>query len=183
METARSPPDHGLSRRYWWIPRRDPTHFARRLADEMRARYLPLPYADASALSTGGSIRRRGVTDRLKWERDGTDWPNRAYSRFVNAGGLYWHVQVMGDGPVLLLIHGTGALHPFVSDTRYAVRITIHGDRSRFARSRLHGRTVIVVRLFTAGRGARTRGVASGAGVAASRGDRSLRWRPRSPSA
>ena len=27
----------------------------------------------------------------------------------VAAGGLRWHVQVAGDGPVLLLLHGTGA--------------------------------------------------------------------------
>lgn len=43
------------------------------------------------------------------WERDGRDWPNREASRFVHAGGLRWHVQVMGEGPVILLIHGTGA--------------------------------------------------------------------------
>lgn len=47
------------------------------------------------------------------WEREGRDWPNRAASRFVNAGGLRWHVQVMGPGdsgaPDLLLLHGTGA--------------------------------------------------------------------------
>ena len=36
-------------------------------------------------------------------------WPNRDFSRFVRAGGLNWHVQVMGAGPPLLLIHGTGA--------------------------------------------------------------------------
>lgn len=30
-------------------------------------------------------------------------------SRFVEAGGLRWHVQVMGSGPVALLLHGTGA--------------------------------------------------------------------------
>lgn len=46
---------------------------------------------------------------RLRWETDGLDWPNRASSRFVTAGGLSWHVQVMGDGPALLLAHGTGA--------------------------------------------------------------------------
>ncbi len=39
----------------------------------------------------------------------GRDWPNREASRFVNAGGLRWHVQVMGRGPVLLLLHGTAA--------------------------------------------------------------------------
>ncbi|MFL5253867.1 MAG: alpha/beta fold hydrolase BchO [Rhodopila sp.] len=43
------------------------------------------------------------------WERDGRDWPNRAASRFVTAVGLRWHVQIMGRGPVLLLLHGTGA--------------------------------------------------------------------------
>lgn len=37
------------------------------------------------------------------------DWPNRGHSRVVTAGGLRWHVQVAGTGPVLLLVHGTGA--------------------------------------------------------------------------
>jgi magnesium chelatase accessory protein len=45
----------------------------------------------------------------LDWARDGADWPNRASSRFVHAGGLDWHVQVMGSGDPLLLVHGTGA--------------------------------------------------------------------------
>jgi magnesium chelatase accessory protein len=43
------------------------------------------------------------------WETDGRDWPNREASRFVEAGGLRWHVQVAGAGPALLLLHGTGA--------------------------------------------------------------------------
>lgn len=46
---------------------------------------------------------------RLDWERDGRDWPNREHSRFVEAGGMQWHVQEMGSGPTLLLLHGTGA--------------------------------------------------------------------------
>lgn len=49
------------------------------------------------------------MSDRLTWERDGRDWPNRSASRFLRAGGLRWHVQVMGQGPALLLLHGTGA--------------------------------------------------------------------------
>jgi magnesium chelatase accessory protein len=48
------------------------------------------------------------------WEREGADWPNRQFSRFVEAGGVDWHVQVMGQGPALLLLHGTGgASHSF----------------------------------------------------------------------
>lgn len=45
----------------------------------------------------------------MDFERDGRDWPNRTASRFVVAGGITWHVQVMGAGPALLLVHGTGA--------------------------------------------------------------------------
>ena len=43
------------------------------------------------------------------WERDGRDWPNRESSQFVEAGGLQWHVQRLGQGPCLLLLHGTAA--------------------------------------------------------------------------
>lgn len=45
----------------------------------------------------------------MNWDHDGRDWPNREHSRFVEAAGLRWHVQQMGRGPVLLLLHGTGA--------------------------------------------------------------------------
>lgn len=43
------------------------------------------------------------------WDVEGADWPNRAFSRFVKAGGLNWHVQMAGEGPPILLLHGTGA--------------------------------------------------------------------------
>jgi magnesium chelatase accessory protein len=43
------------------------------------------------------------------WNDEGRDWPNRDASQFVHAAGLRWHVQQMGRGPVLLLIHGTSA--------------------------------------------------------------------------
>ncbi len=46
---------------------------------------------------------------KLSWSADGSDWPNRAASRFVSAAGYRWHVQLMGEGPVALLAHGTGA--------------------------------------------------------------------------
>ncbi|TJW92291.1 alpha/beta hydrolase, partial [Neisseria gonorrhoeae] len=49
------------------------------------------------------------MSDKPNWSVDGKDWPNRAASRFVDAAGLRWHVQMMGEGPVALLAHGTGA--------------------------------------------------------------------------
>jgi magnesium chelatase accessory protein len=57
----------------------------------------------------------------MDWQRDGKDWPHRELSRFVQAGGLRWHVQVFErvaqpvgsaaslSAPVVLLLHGTGA--------------------------------------------------------------------------
>ena len=76
--------------------------------------------------------------DALDWNRDGAAWPNHAVSRLVDAGGVRWHVQRMGRGPVLLLVHGTGAsthswraLMPLLA-TRFDVR------RLRPSRARLH---------------------------------------------
>jgi magnesium chelatase accessory protein len=47
--------------------------------------------------------------DRLDFDRDGRDWPHRSSSQFMEAGGVRWHVQTFGDGPDMLLLHGTGA--------------------------------------------------------------------------
>ena len=61
------------------------------------------------------------MSGQLNWETDGRDWPHRAASRFVAAGGLTWHVQEMGPkngpesapeingAPLIVLLHGTGA--------------------------------------------------------------------------
>jgi len=46
---------------------------------------------------------------RLDWNAEGLIWPHREASRFVASGGQRWHVQTMGSGPPLLLLHGTGA--------------------------------------------------------------------------
>lgn len=45
----------------------------------------------------------------LDWQRDGAIWPHREASTFVRTGAARWHVQRMGAGPPLLLLHGTGA--------------------------------------------------------------------------
>jgi magnesium chelatase accessory protein len=36
-------------------------------------------------------------------------WPHAAHSQFVRTPQMRWHVQTMGQGPVALLLHGTGA--------------------------------------------------------------------------
>jgi magnesium chelatase accessory protein len=47
----------------------------------------------------------------LDWARDGAGWPHPDASRFVDAGGLRWHLQRFGTpgAPIVLLLHGTGA--------------------------------------------------------------------------
>jgi magnesium chelatase accessory protein len=66
------------------------------------------------------------MIDAPVWERDGRDWPNRSASRFVEAGGLRWHVQRLGSGPPLLLVHGTGAsTHSYAA---LAPRLAQHFD-------------------------------------------------------
>ena len=84
-------------------------------ANAARGRLRPADAGRARACRSGGGDRLRvlalhpRMTSQLHWDRDGLDWPNRLHSRFVRAGGLEWHVQQMGEGPALLLIHGTGA--------------------------------------------------------------------------
>ena len=46
----------------------------------------------------------------MDWQAHRHDWPHAECSRFVEAGGVRWHVQQAGhQGPKVLLIHGTGA--------------------------------------------------------------------------
>jgi magnesium chelatase accessory protein len=47
--------------------------------------------------------------DEIDWLRERATWPLSARSRFISADGLRWHVQCLGEGPPLLLIHGTGS--------------------------------------------------------------------------
>jgi magnesium chelatase accessory protein len=69
------------------------------------------PSARAAAFEDrpAAPARRREMVGGLVFERDGRDWPNREASRFISAGGVRFHFQVAGDGPPLLLLHGTGA--------------------------------------------------------------------------
>lgn len=63
----------------------------------------------------------------MDWARHGADWPLADASRFVLCKPHRWHVQEIGAGPVLLLIHGAGGatqswrnLAPLLAD-RYRV--------------------------------------------------------------
>lgn len=70
----------------------------------------------------------------LVWESDGRDWPHRSASRFVATGGLTWHVQEMGEGPAIVLLHGTGAathswchLMPLLADKHRVIAMDLPG--------------------------------------------------------
>lgn len=45
----------------------------------------------------------------MDWERHAAHWPNAAASRFVASRPHRWHLQEMGAGPPVLLLHGAGA--------------------------------------------------------------------------
>jgi magnesium chelatase accessory protein len=45
----------------------------------------------------------------MDWSAHRAHWPHTAHSRFVQAGGIQLHVQQMGQGPCMLLLHGTGS--------------------------------------------------------------------------
>ncbi len=74
------------------------------------------------------------------WESLRGRWPNAAASRFVSAADLRWHVQVLGSGPIALLLHGSwSATHswrdiaPLLADrfTVVAPDLPGHGFTSR----------------------------------------------------
>ncbi len=77
---------------------------------------------------------RRQLGDRPHWETDGATWPNRQLSRFVDVDGLRWHFQRAGEGPPLLMLHGTGAathswadLLPRLADTYDVLAVDLPG--------------------------------------------------------
>ena len=45
----------------------------------------------------------------MVWSDHRHHWPHAQHSQFVNAGAIRWHVQIAGQGPCLLLLHGTGS--------------------------------------------------------------------------
>lgn len=44
----------------------------------------------------------------MRWPPQTYDWPLAEYSRQIRSAGHLWHVQVLGEGPTVLLLHGAG---------------------------------------------------------------------------
>jgi magnesium chelatase accessory protein len=75
------------------------------------------------------------------------DWPLREVSRIVSAKPHRWHVQVTGEGPDILLLHGAGAsahswapLVPFLARDHRVIALDLPGHgwtRSPRGRARL----------------------------------------------
>jgi magnesium chelatase accessory protein len=65
--------------------------------------------------------------------------------RLVSAGGLQWHVEEIGQGPCVLLVHGTGAsthsfapLAPLLAQSCHVVMVDLPGHGLTSAPSRSH---------------------------------------------
>jgi magnesium chelatase accessory protein len=61
------------------------------------------PGADAGRVLVAGQSGAASVNELPSY------WPNREASRVLVTGGRRWHVQELGTGAPLLLLHGTGA--------------------------------------------------------------------------
>lgn len=70
----------------------------------------------------------------MRWAEWRARWPHAEHSRFVDARPHRWHVQRMGDGPSLLLLHGAGAathswrrLMPILAATYDCIAVDLPG--------------------------------------------------------
>ncbi|MEM9739137.1 MAG: alpha/beta fold hydrolase BchO [Pseudomonadota bacterium] len=69
------------------------------------------------------------------WSVKGKTWPNSDHSEFWRLDRTAWHIQRAGDGPVALLIHGTGAathswagLLPRLAETHAVIAMDLPGQ-------------------------------------------------------
>ncbi len=71
----------------------------------------------------------------MDWTKEHSTWPLATHSRFTLCKPHRWHVQDIGDGPALLLIHGAGGsshcwqhLIPLLSNENRVVAIDLPGQ-------------------------------------------------------
>lgn len=71
----------------------------------------------------------------MKWDAYRGTWPHAEFSKFIQTTNHKWHVQVMGDGPVLFFLHGAGAsthtwrhVTKFLSDEFKTVAVDLPGQ-------------------------------------------------------
>lgn len=71
----------------------------------------------------------------MDWARHKNSWPHADHSRFVDCKPHRWHIQEMGEGPLLLLIHGAGGatqswrhIFPLLAKTCRVVAVDLPGQ-------------------------------------------------------
>ncbi|WP_294622074.1 alpha/beta fold hydrolase BchO [uncultured Roseovarius sp.] len=71
----------------------------------------------------------------MDWARDLPSWPNHETSKRLSIRPHEWHIQEMGTGPTLLLLHGAGAsthswrdILPYLAKTHHVVALDLPGQ-------------------------------------------------------
>ena len=71
----------------------------------------------------------------MDWARDLPSWPNHETSKRLSVRPHKWHIQEMGTGPTLLLLHGAGAsthswrdILPYLAKTHHVVALDLPGQ-------------------------------------------------------
>lgn len=71
----------------------------------------------------------------MDWDAHAADWPHANCSRFVFCQPHRWHIQEMGEGPLILLIHGAGGatqswrhLMPLLATDHRVVAVDLPGQ-------------------------------------------------------
>lgn len=81
----------------------------------------------------------------MRWPEDATGWPHAAQSRQILVRPHRWHVQDMGQGPLILLLHGAGGatqswrdVMPLLAEGHRVIAVDLPGQG--FSQSGARGR-------------------------------------------